>query len=182
MCRLQGPSYVAIQAQFNCRFHHSGPTDKTICTLVNKFNIQWKDWSHQDIHWKESKIIAASVTMSLCLIARSWIYISLVGGLDAQATWCGSTFPWLHADGHFVCGFIKRCVFTQHIPTSQELRNHNRQAAAAITPGMLRYVFRASSKKWEVCCDVGVDMLKVCVCSNANPLQLLSTSGSMQGG
>ena len=54
-------------------------------------------------------------------------------------------------------GFIKGRVFTQRIPTLQELRNPIRQAAAAaaITPEMLRHVFRATADKWEVCRDIG---------------------------
>ena len=83
------------------------------------------------------------------------MYISLGGGLDAQAPWYGSTFPGPHADGHFVWGFIKARVFTQRIPTLQELRNRIRQAAAAITPEMVRHVSSATSDKWEVCRDIG---------------------------
>ena len=52
-------------------------------------------------------------------------------------------------------GFIKGRVFTQRIPTLQELRNRIRQAAAAITLEMLRHVFRATADKWEVCRDIG---------------------------
>ena len=51
--------------------------------------------------------------------------------------------------------FIKGRVFTQHIPTLQELRNHIRQAAAVIIPGMLGHVFRATADKWELCHDIG---------------------------
>ena len=52
-------------------------------------------------------------------------------------------------------GFTKGRVFTQRIPTLQELRNRIRQAAAAITLEMLRHVFRAIADKREMCRNIG---------------------------
>ena len=84
---------------------------------------------------KESKIVAASVTMSLCLRCSDVPEFTFPWAVDwtRRPLDVGSTFPRPHAHGHFVWGFIKGRVFTQRIPTLQELRNRIRQAAAAIT-------------------------------------------------
>ena len=117
--RPEGSSYIAIRAQFSRRFHHDGPADKTIRTLVNMFKrtgslatepvqgrsfiSQWKDWSHQDIHWKESKIGESSVTMSLWLRSNSLKYNS--GNSHENTYVLREIAPLMPSSG----GIAKRC-------------------------------------------------------------------------
>ena len=69
-------------------------------------------------------------------------------GYAGPLTWAACS-PDLTPMDFFAWGFIKRHVFTQHIPMFQELRNCIRQAAAAavITLEMLWHVFRATANK-----------------------------------
>jgi hypothetical protein len=54
----------------------------------------------------------------------------------------------------FVWGFIKSKVYKTKVPDPHDLRQRVYEAAQALTPSMLRDVFRATVERWEQCLEM----------------------------
>jgi hypothetical protein len=54
----------------------------------------------------------------------------------------------------FAWGFIKSKVYKTKVPDLHDLQQHIYEAAQALTPNMLRDVFRAPVVRWEQCLEM----------------------------
>jgi hypothetical protein len=68
-------------------------------------------------------------------------------------TW-GATPPHLTPLDFFAWGFIKSNVYRTKVPELHDLRQRIYEAAQALTPNMLRDVFRAAVERWDQCLEM----------------------------